>query len=97
MRDLPTDVLTKLMTFLHETNGELQVIDMPGLVNFAVQHGEQYPILFNLFQVNKQTVLENFHQTGEVPAGVKLIRTATHEGSNVTELEVIRGPRASKS
>ena len=36
-------------------------------------------------------VNEHYQRTGKVPAGLRLIKTETREGDNVTKLEIIDG------
>lgn len=95
--NLPDTLQTQLMSFLGEIDGELQVIDMAGFVSFVVEHGENYPELYSLVSLNKRAAVEHYEATGEVPPGVKLVRTTTEEGSNVVGLEILRGPISAKS
>ena len=95
--NLPPEIGAKLMKFLRETNGQFEVADMQGLLNFVVEYGEQYPGLLNLFDVNHEAIVENFKRTGEVPPGVRIIYTETREGDNVTKLRIFRGPLPPKS
>lgn len=95
--DLPPEIGAKLMTFLRETNGQFEVADMLGLVNFVLEHGDRHPALWDLLKINEEAVVEHFKRTGEVPPGVKIVHTATQEGDNVTKLEIFRGPIPPKS
>jgi hypothetical protein len=76
-------------------NGEFQVADKR-LLNFVAEYGQQHPALLGLFKINEEAVVEHFNRTGEVPPGVKLIKTTTREGDNVTKLEIFRGPQSPK-
>ena len=96
LTDLPPELRAKLLTFLRESNGEFEVVDMQGLVQFISEHAEQHPVLLRLVQVNEDVILEHFKQTGEVPPGIKLIKTTTPEGSNVTYLEIFHGPKSER-
>ena len=95
--DLPSELGAKFLSFLREANGEFEVADMRGLLNFVAEYGQQYPALLNLFEINFEALGEHFERTGEVPPGVKLIKTTTREGDNVTELRVFHGPLPPKS
>jgi len=97
LTDLPPELGAKFLSFLREVNGEYKVADMVGLVKFVAEHGLQYPDLFNLFEINEEAIVEHFKRTGEVPPGVKMIVTTTHDDDNVTELEVFHGPMPPKS
>jgi hypothetical protein len=92
MIKLPKELAARLMTFLRETGeDEFEIVDMAGLVKFIGEHGKEYPFLFNMLQINEDALQAYFEQTGEVPPGIKMVRT-TNEGGNVTRLEVLHGP-----
>jgi len=93
----PPEIGAKLMTFLREANGGFQVADMRGLVKFVAEYGDRHPALLSLLDVNEEAVVEHFKRTGEVPPGVRVIKTTTREGDNVTKLEIFRGPLPPKS
>ncbi len=95
--ELPREVIEQLLAFTTEIEGEIKVTDHLGFVKFIVEHGKQYPLLYNLISVNKTAVIEHYKETGEVPPGVKIIAKTTTEGSNVTHLEIIHGPEPPKS
>jgi len=95
--DLPPEIGAKLMTFLRETNGAFEVTDKEGLVKFVVEYGKQHPVLMTLVQIDYDAVVEHFKRTGEVLPGMRIIHTETHEGDNVTKLEIFRGPISPKS
>lgn len=95
--ELPPEIGAKLMTFLRETNGQFEVADMQGFLEFIVEFGEQHPMLLDLIKVNKEAVVDHFERTGEVLPGIKLVKTTTREGHNVTKLEIFRGPHPPKS
>jgi hypothetical protein len=90
LNGLPRELLDGLMAFLTETDGRIEVADMGGLLRFVAEHGESYPALLDLIEVNGQAIVERFERTGEVPPGVKMIGTA-REG-NVTRLSILTGP-----
>ena len=90
--ELPPEISAKLLTFLREENGEFQVADMQGLLKFVAEYGQRHPALLNLFNVDNEAVVERFKQTGELSPGVKIVKTTTQEGDNVTKLEIFRGP-----
>lgn len=94
--DLPPGIGAKLMTFLRETNGGYEVADMEGLVKFIAQHCERHPVLMSLLKIDYDAVVEHFKRTGEVLPGMRIIHTETPEGSNVTKLEIFRGPISPK-
>lgn len=89
---MPPELVAKVDACLHEdANGDTFIIDMPTLIDLIVAHGDQYPVLKGLVQVNEAAVAEHFARTGEVPPGIKIVEKATEEGSNVTTLRVHRG------
>jgi len=95
--NLPPELGQKFLGFLREgEEGDFEVVDKLGLIKFIGDHGEQYPFLYQLIQLNEEAVVEHFKQTGEVPPGVKLVQTTAHEGTNLTEFRVFHGP-SSKS
>jgi hypothetical protein len=71
----------EFLSFLKEVNGQFEVADTRGLLKFIVEHGNQYPALYNLFGVNEEAVIEHFERTGQVPPGVALTQTAVREDS----------------
>ena len=77
--DLPPELRTEFLSFLREVNGEFEVADTRGLLMFIAEHGEQYPALFNLLEINEGAVIEHFERTGQVPPGVQLTRTTTRD------------------
>ena len=90
--NLPPEIGAKLMRFLREkADGEFEVIDMEGLVKFIAEHGERYPVLQSLVKINEDALIEHYKRTGEVPPGIKLIKTSTREGENVTYIEILHG------
>jgi hypothetical protein len=97
LADLPPELGAKFLSFLREVNGEFEVADTQGLLLFVVEHGEQYPALFNMFEINMDVIVDHFERTGVLPPGVRLIRKSTREGTNITQLEVLHGPLPPKS
>ena len=58
IEDLPPEIAAKMMTFLREKDGGgYDLVDKLGLLNFVVEHGEQYPALFSLFKVDREAVI----------------------------------------
>jgi hypothetical protein len=88
---LPPEVAARLMECLEEVEGDYRVKDMEGLVTLIVEHGPRYPFLYELVTVNKDALVKHYETTGEVPPGVKLVKTIAEEGSNVVGLSVIHG------
>lgn len=95
--ELPPEIGAKLMTFLRETNGEFQVADMQGLLNFVAEYGQRHPVLLELVKIKEEAVVEHFKRTGEVPPGLRVIKTTTRDGDNVMKLEIFRGRLPPKS
>ena len=91
-KQLPPELAAKVMSLLREVDGEFEIIDMPALVNLVLEHGHEYPSLRDLIQINEDALLAHYHETGEVPPGIKIVETSRQEGSNVTELKVLYGP-----
>lgn len=94
---LPPEIGAKLMTFLREENGEFRVADVQGLLRFVAEYGQRHPALLDLFRLNEEAVVEQFKRTGELPPGVRVIKTTTRKGDNVTKLEIFHGPLPPKS
>jgi hypothetical protein len=83
--DLTPELRRKFLSFLTEVNGHFEVGDTRGLLMFIVEHGKQYPALYNLFDVNEEAVIEHFERTGAVPPGVELTQTTIREDSTEGE------------
>lgn len=77
--DLPPELRTEFLSFLRQVNGEFEVADTRGLLMFIVEHGKEYPAMYNLFDVNEEAVIEHFERTGDVPPGVELTQTAIRD------------------
>lgn len=89
---MPPELVARVDACMREdANGEYNIIDMPTLIGLVMEHGKQFPALRNLLQLNKDAVIEHFHQTGEGVPGVKITLVSTEEGSNVTALRVHYG------
>ena len=88
--DLPEEIQQGVLAFLDVERQE--VLDMRGLVQFVVEHGETYPSLLGLLKVDEGELTRHIQETGNVPPGVKAIRTRTVPGSNVTKLDIFHGP-----
>ena len=95
-RDLPPEIADRLMKCLRETDGAFEVADMEALLNLIVEHGDEYPQLRELVTINGEAIVERFLAAGEVAPGVKMVGK-TREGDKVTRLEVVHGPRSTKS
>lgn len=96
LSNLPDDLKAQFLGFLRETDGRFEVSDFEGLVKFIALHHSKYPALLDLISINESAVVDHFERTGEVPPGIKLVRT-TRESENVTRLEVRHGPTPPKS
>ena len=94
---LPPEICAKLMACLRKTDGEFEVTDKEALLRLVAEHGDRYPVLFGLFKIDYDAMVEHFKKTGEVLPGMKIIHTETREGDNVTKLEIFRGPIPPKS
>lgn len=55
------ELLAELMTYLREIGGEFEITDMPGLIAFIRKHGEEYPKLLELVDINEDAIVEHFH------------------------------------
>jgi hypothetical protein len=80
---LPSDLKQTILSFLREKDDGFEVVDMLGLVNFIVEHGTTYPVLYTLVKINEEAVVEHYKYTGEVPPGIKLVHK-TQESNKVT-------------
>jgi len=90
--DLPPHIVAALMKFVRVVDGNIEVTEVKGLVEFLLAHHDTYPALDDLVTVNWEKVWQHFEDTGEVPPGIELISTTNLPGTNVTRLQVIRGP-----
>lgn len=82
--DFPTEIRLKLMTFLHERDGEFEVADRNGLLDFINANAMQYPALLGLVKVDWDAIKEHYKQTGQVPPGIELTCTYTRKCENGT-------------
>ena len=94
---LPPQIQATVMSFMREVEGEYEINDMEGFVLFIVKNMNEYPDLKNLLKIDEDALVGRYERTGEVPPGVKLVRTTQEEGSNVVGLEVLHGPIPPKS
>ena len=92
----PAEIQAKLMSLLHEVDGEYEIADMKAFIEFVAANGAAYPELLAFVNINETALADHYETTGEVPPGVKMVRTTSHEGSNVVELEVVHGPTPPK-
>lgn len=90
--DLPEEIQRGLMAFMREVDGEFEITDKMGMVQFIVEHAEEYPSLLKAIKIDEAVLTKHIEETGEVPPGVKAIRTRTVPGSNVTKLDIFHGP-----
>ena len=91
--DLPQEIRDRVWSFIGEReDGAFPEDDMRGLIAFIVENADAYPALLNLVQVNEDKVVEHAKEIGEVPPGIKIIKTATAEGENVTHVRIFHGP-----
>ena len=95
--DLPIEIRSRVLSFCRDVDGTLEVADMMGLVNFILDNSQAYPALLNLVKLNEAELIRHFQETGQVPPGVKLIKTTTVSGQNVTRLEIFHGPTGPKN
>ena len=91
--DLPGDLIERVLSFCTEDgDGNHTVADIRGLVAFIVENADRCPALLKLVTVNEEALTKHIQETGEVPPGVKLIKTSAAEGSNVTQVQIVHGP-----
>lgn len=92
LKSLPDELKTQFLSFLREgENGQWELIDKDGLLNFVAEHGKTHPALWNLFTVNEDALVKHFEETGEVPPGVKMI-AKTRINEKVTKVQILHGP-----
>ena len=89
--ELPPEILTKFLSYLGKVEGDIRVTDTEGFIGFVLEYRDRYPVLQDFLTVNWDAVNEHYQRTGKVPAGLRLIKTETREGDNVTKLEIIDG------
>jgi len=91
--DLPDEIVERVSSFCRrDADGNRTVEDMRGLVAFIVENAGQYPALLGLVSINEEAATKHIQETGDVPPGVKLVKTSAAEGSNVTHVQIVRGP-----
>jgi len=90
--DLPEEIRRGLLAFTREVDGNVEVVDMMGMVTFILGHADRYPPLLDAIKVNEEALTKHVEETGHIPPGVKAIRTRTAPGSNVTRLDIFHGP-----
>lgn len=91
--DLPAEIQERVWSFIVEReDGTFDVPDRRGLIAFIVENADAYPSLLNLVKVNEERVIEHAKETGEVLPGVKIVKTRTVEGENVTDVRIYHGP-----
>ena len=89
--ELPPDVAANLMKFIRQRDGEIEVIDREDFLDFIIDNCRRYPALQGLLKVDGDAAMDYYERTGKVPSGIRLIKTTTRDGDNVTELEIIDG------
>ena len=88
--DLPVEVIQQLLAFRTDHEDGSQTVDTMGLVKFILDHVDRYPALLQLVKINEDAVIKHVQETGRPVPGVKVIKTTTAEGSNVTKLEIFQ-------
>ncbi len=89
---LPPEIIAKLMSLLHEVNGEFEVIDDRQFVDFVKENENRYPALRGLLKLSDDAIRAHIERTGKAPPGIRAIRTTTSDDSNVTKLEIFLPP-----
>lgn len=91
--ELPVEIVERLLSFCTtDAAGHQQVVDSKGLVAFVLENADRYPALLNAVKVDQDRLTRHIQHTGEVPPGVKLVKTTTEDGSNVTRMQIVHGP-----
>jgi hypothetical protein len=90
--DLPPEIGERILSFMREVDGNFEVSDKRGLIEFIADNLEKYPALAQLVQLNEEALTKHVQETGEVPPGVKLIKQTDVEGENVTHVRIYNGP-----
>jgi hypothetical protein len=88
--ELPPEIIRQVLAFRTEHEDGSQTTDTIGLVKFVRDNMDQYPALRKLIQINEEAVIKHVQETGQPVPGVKVIKTTTAEGSNVTTLEIFQ-------
>jgi len=89
--DLPPEIQERISSFIiSREDGTVEIPDRRA--DFIMDNPDAYPALLDLVKVNEEKVIEHAKETGEVLPGVKIIKTRTVEGSNVTDVRVFHGP-----
>jgi hypothetical protein len=91
--DLPVEIQQRFLSFTREReDGTVEVPDRRALIDFIIGNADAYPALLDFVKIDGDRVIEHAKETGEVPPGVKIIKTRTVEGSNVTDVRIFHGP-----
>jgi hypothetical protein len=80
---------------MHRRHGSVDVPDPRGFVDFLCENAQQYPVWWEFLQTDEGKLTKHIEETGNVPAGVKLIQKTEIEGSNVTHVRIVHGPAVS--
>jgi hypothetical protein len=91
---LPIEIRERVFSlFTRDADGNFaECADEDGFYRFLADNISQYPVLANLVKINEAAVIEHARKTGDVPPGVKLIKTEQVEGQNVTKVRIFHGP-----
>ena len=93
MTNLPQDLVGELMSLLRGTeDGEYEILDKAKMLDFVRKNADSYPFLREFIRIDEQALADYVERTGDVPPGVKLTRRTQEKGSNVTRVEIVRGP-----
>ena len=96
--DLPPDIIRQVVLFCRDADGTVEVADKMGLLKFVSDNSDRYPALLKLFTLNEEAAIRYVEETGQPIPGVKMIKTTTAEGSNVTRLKIFQdSSRSTKS
>ena len=90
---LPEEIQQGVLSLVQlKEDGTWECPDRRALIEFIVENAEPYPGLLNLVRIDEERMMEHVRETGEVSPGIKIIKTTTTEGDNVTQLRVFPGP-----
>lgn len=96
LQNLPPELAEELLNLVNADDQDLEAENNKALILFVAMHIEKHPELSDLFKLNEQAAIEHYECTGDIPPGIKLVKTTTREDNNVVELQVFHGKASPK-
>jgi hypothetical protein len=94
LEGLPEDIQRRFLMLIHfHDDGTWECPDRRAFVDFILDNADAHPALLEFVCVDEERLMRHVRETGDVPPGIKIIKTSTAEGDNVTQLRVFHGPK----